>query len=190
MDDPRRSLDLPMLALGALVLYYIARTVYRLFFHPLARVPGPRIAAISSLYEFYWDCVKFGRYHVKIDEMHEKYGKTRSIVTENLADVAGPIVRINPWEVHIDDPAFVSTLYNNSKLEKDPFCRKTKNLLIFAVLTSCSGSLWCLRYQQLKFLHRGRAHLPYAKGTHKPFLLHSQCAQVAVSDPRPCTSAM
>lgn len=121
MDDPRGSLDLPKLALGAVVVYYLARTVYRLFFHPLAGVPGPRVAAVSSLYEFYWDCIKLGRYHVKITEMHEKYGTIHAILFENQADLTGPIVRINPWEVHINDPAFANTLYTNSKLEKDPF---------------------------------------------------------------------
>lgn len=37
----------------------------------------------------------------------------------------GPIIRINPWEVHIDgraDPAFWDVLYSNSnKLDKDPW---------------------------------------------------------------------
>lgn len=31
----------------------------------------------------------------------------------------GPIVRISPWEVHIDDPAFFDTFYTNNKLDKD-----------------------------------------------------------------------
>ena len=31
----------------------------------------------------------------------------------------GPVVRINPWEVHINDPAFWDVLYTNNKLEKD-----------------------------------------------------------------------
>lgn len=28
-------------------------------------------------------------------------------------------MRINPWEVHIDDPAFFDTFYSNNKLDKD-----------------------------------------------------------------------
>ncbi|PSN66557.1 cytochrome P450 [Corynespora cassiicola Philippines] len=35
--------------------------------------------------------------------------------------IKGPIVRINPWEVHINDPAFVDTLWANSRMEKDVF---------------------------------------------------------------------
>lgn len=30
-------------------------------------------------------------------------------------------MRINPWEVHINDPAFMDTLWANNKMEKDPF---------------------------------------------------------------------
>ncbi|KAF1973853.1 putative cytochrome P450 [Bimuria novae-zelandiae CBS 107.79] len=89
------------------MLYYTARSIYRLYFHPLAKVPGPWLAAISSLYEFYWDCLKSGRFHTKINWMHDQY--------------AGSIVRINPWEVHINNPAYVDTLYNNNKLDKDFF---------------------------------------------------------------------
>lgn len=53
-----------------------ALAIYRLCFSPLAlaRVPGPKIAAITAWYEFYWDCVQQGRYLFKIEQMHQKYG--------------------------------------------------------------------------------------------------------------------
>jgi hypothetical protein len=53
-----------------------ALAIYRLCFSPLALagVPGPKIAAITAWYEFYWDCVQQGRYLFKIEQMHQKYG--------------------------------------------------------------------------------------------------------------------
>lgn len=92
--------------LVASTLFAIFKAIQRLWFHPLAKVPGPWYAAVSTLYEFWWDGPKAGRYWVKIEEMHKKYG---------------PIVRINPWEVHINDPAFMDTLFSNSRMQKDPF---------------------------------------------------------------------
>ncbi|KAF2873642.1 putative benzoate 4-monooxygenase cytochrome P450 [Massariosphaeria phaeospora] len=101
-----QSLNLVKLALYSIILYAIYKVIQRLFFHPLSRVPGPWYAAVSTLYEFWWDGPKEGKYMFKIEEMHEKYG---------------PIVRINPWEVHIDDPAFMDVLLTNNRMEKDPF---------------------------------------------------------------------
>ncbi|KAF2712577.1 putative P450 monooxygenase, partial [Pleomassaria siparia CBS 279.74] len=75
------------------------KAVYRLLFNPIARFPGPRLAALTFWYEFYYDVVLQGRYTWKIVELHERYG---------------PIVRINPEELHVLDPAFYSTLYVGS----------------------------------------------------------------------------
>ena len=51
--------------------------VYRLYFHPLAGIPGPRMACASQWYEFYYDILKWpgGQYWSKINEMHERYGE-------------------------------------------------------------------------------------------------------------------
>ncbi|KAK8215694.1 putative cytochrome P450 [Phyllosticta capitalensis] len=83
--------------------YLVTKIVYRLVFHPLASVPGSKLAAASLLYEFFWDAVMGGQYVFRVAEMHEKYG---------------PVVRISPREVHISDPAFVDILYT-SREEKD-----------------------------------------------------------------------
>ena len=61
----------------AFVIWYLSRIVYRLFFHPLANVPGPKLAAATSWYEFYYDVVKNGggQYNwSKIGQLHEQYG--------------------------------------------------------------------------------------------------------------------
>lgn len=61
--------------LGAVCAYWIAVAFYRLTLHPLARFPGPRLAAITRFYEAYYDVVCNGRYTFKIAELHEQYGR-------------------------------------------------------------------------------------------------------------------
>ena len=57
-----------------LILYLSASCVYRLYFHPLSQVPGPKLAAISRLNEFYHDCVRPGQYFYEIRKYHDKHG--------------------------------------------------------------------------------------------------------------------
>ena len=44
--------------LALLSLYLIPTTVYRLFFRPLTKFPGPMLAAATKWYEFYIDIIK------------------------------------------------------------------------------------------------------------------------------------
>ncbi|KAK1473175.1 hypothetical protein CCUS01_17239 [Colletotrichum cuscutae] len=78
------------------LLYALQLGVRRLYFSPVSHVPGPRLAALTQLYEFYYDIVLGGQYTFKIIELHRRYG---------------PVVRISPWEVHVGDPEFFSELY-------------------------------------------------------------------------------
>ncbi len=56
------------------VFYYTTVAIYRLFFHPLARFPGPRLAALSRWYEAYFDVIQGGQYTSKIAQLHKIYG--------------------------------------------------------------------------------------------------------------------
>ena len=76
-------------ALGtALCIYGLSLVIYRLYFDPLAGIPGPRIAAATGWYEFYHDVIRRGQYIYKIEEMHKKYGmilpKTSGLGSVNL----------------------------------------------------------------------------------------------------------
>lgn len=68
----------PRGALIASVALFLGSTivaVHRLYFHPLSAFPGPKLAAITVLYEAYYDVCKGGKYIFKVNELHKKYGK-------------------------------------------------------------------------------------------------------------------
>lgn len=68
----------------AIVIGLLVRTLagatHRLFFHPLSHIPGPRLAALTWWYEFYYDGIKQGRYVFKIQELHKQYGASHQEV--------------------------------------------------------------------------------------------------------------
>jgi len=61
--------------IGVLVILGLAVVfVRRLYFSPLSKFPGPKLAAATILYEAYYDIIKQGQYIFKIKELHKKYG--------------------------------------------------------------------------------------------------------------------
>lgn len=43
------------LAILVFILYAVYRTIYELYFSPLAKSPGPKLAAVTRAYELYYD---------------------------------------------------------------------------------------------------------------------------------------
>jgi hypothetical protein len=60
------------------VVYLIGLAIYRLYFSPLAKFPGPKLAALTKWYEVYYEVVKRGQFTFHFNELHEKYGKAPS----------------------------------------------------------------------------------------------------------------
>ncbi|GAM37558.1 benzoate 4-monooxygenase cytochrome P450 [Talaromyces pinophilus] len=105
MEIPSWSVIL-LNASGLYILSLILTAIYNIWFHPLAKFPGPKIAVIGPWYEAYYDIIKDGRYLWQIEKMHEKYG---------------PIVRVNAHELHIKDVTYYAEVYSGStrKVNKD-----------------------------------------------------------------------
>ena len=61
-------------------LYGVILVVYRLFFSPLANVPGPKLAAATQCYETFYDLIAGGggNFTRQIKKMHDKYGTSGS----------------------------------------------------------------------------------------------------------------
>ncbi|KAK0649566.1 cytochrome P450 [Cercophora newfieldiana] len=129
--------------LGALLaIVLVTRSIYRLYFSPLAKFPGPKLAALTSLYEGYYDCFKEGggRYHVEINRMHDKYG---------------PIIRINPWELHIRDPDW-NEVYKITRRAYKPLCHRMRREAINSYFSPSAVAKYQPVVEELvrKLIHR------------------------------------
>ena len=78
----------------ALALYFLASllytAIYNIFFHPLAHVPGPKLAGATYLYQTYHCFVGGSRYYVKIKKLHYIYGTARLPQEIELTDFDRP----------------------------------------------------------------------------------------------------
>lgn len=91
---------------GIYLAYWTSRAIYRIFFHPLSRYPGSKVAAASAAwYEWYWNFHQPGQLLFEIERLHQKHG---------------PVIRIGPDDLHINDPeVFQDVTKVGSKFVKD-----------------------------------------------------------------------
>lgn len=69
------------------ICYFCGYVLYNLYLHPLAKVPGPRWAAVTSLWLFFKEM--HGDGHDQIYHLHKKYGERNTAYTS-------PGIRIEP----------------------------------------------------------------------------------------------
>jgi hypothetical protein len=60
--------------IGLSVLYTAGLYTYRLYFHPLRKFPGPKLAACTNWYEFYYDVIQQGQFTAHLQDLHKQYG--------------------------------------------------------------------------------------------------------------------
>jgi hypothetical protein len=80
LTQPQHSLIMAVIAvigglLGIVALYLAGLAAYRLFLSPLSKFPGPKLAALSNWYEFYYDVVLHGQFTAHLQKLHKRYGE-------------------------------------------------------------------------------------------------------------------
>jgi hypothetical protein len=58
------------------ITYVALLAGYRLYFHPLARIPGPKIAALTTWWEVYENVWRGGHLPIELKELHKIYGSS------------------------------------------------------------------------------------------------------------------
>ncbi|RWA09367.1 hypothetical protein EKO27_g5733 [Xylaria grammica] len=107
------------------ILYTLTLAIYRLFLSPLASFPGPFLAKITHWYEFYYNVVHAGKYYEKIRELHDKYG---------------PVVRVTPDEIHINEPSAYNDIFVVGATRKTNAYPRFSNGTGFEDMTAISTS--------------------------------------------------
>lgn len=78
-EEAPNSSNLLTVLLICLFLYSLGKVAYLLYLHPLAIVPGPTLAAVSSLWYCYHELLGKGSVYLQIERLHQKHGM-RSLV--------------------------------------------------------------------------------------------------------------
>jgi hypothetical protein len=125
--------------------------------YPLAGFPGPTLAATTTLYEIYFELVKrpVGQFSKEIDHMHDQYGMLLSsdsspsyldvvLVSRGISfvshNIPGPVVRINPDELHVCDCSWYEVLYQTTAA-CDKYAPAAK---MAGIPLGCTNHLECL----------------------------------------------
>ena len=62
------------------IVYLISISIHRLYFSQYAKFPGPKLAALTYGYMFYYDAIAGkGQYIFKIKDLHEQYSRCDSL---------------------------------------------------------------------------------------------------------------
>ncbi|KAI9931250.1 hypothetical protein MW887_010912 [Aspergillus wentii] len=89
-----------------ILVYFTYHAIYTVFFHPLSRYPGPKLAAISPIPLLFWEIR--GKSHTKIKSLHDKYGD---------------VVRIGPNALVYRSPTAWKDIYGHRKQGQKVFLK-------------------------------------------------------------------
>ncbi|KAK1595399.1 cytochrome P450 [Colletotrichum navitas] len=93
-------------AAATYLLFFIARSIYLLYFHPLSKYPGPKVAAVSYVWRA-WSWAS-GQWPLVVTELHDKYG---------------PVVRVAPEELLFFNVEAYKDIYGHAYQGKKTFVK-------------------------------------------------------------------
>lgn len=109
----------PLNVFAAVLVTFTSTALYRIYLHPLANIPGPFVASLTStwLYSLSYRGIEAS----SVDNLHKRYG---------------PVVRIAPNEVDIADGAALYLVYVNDGGFLKHSCYKNFDINGFATIFS------------------------------------------------------
>ncbi|KAH8705075.1 putative benzoate 4-monooxygenase cytochrome P450 [Talaromyces proteolyticus] len=87
-------IQLPLLTFAAGILYIATTCIYRIYFHPFAKIPGPFLAKLTDAYALYHAWIKDT--HLTIYSLHNQYGT---------------IIRYGPDKILVNDVDGMKEIY-------------------------------------------------------------------------------
>ncbi|KAK2771085.1 trichothecene c-15 hydroxylase [Colletotrichum kahawae] len=97
----------------AIVYFIVLLPLYNILLHPLRKYPGPKLWAASQIP--WLRSYTGGLYHVKLRDMHEKYG---------------PVIRVGPNELSFTSPEAWQAIMGHPLRDQEPMIRGYIDLLI------------------------------------------------------------
>lgn len=134
-------------AIVLLIVVQLFKMIYRAHFHPLRSVPGPWLSSATSLW------IRWQRWHGRL-----------SFEADKLMAKYGPIVRISPNLVILNDPESVEKVFTRKDLDTSP-----KSIRALRV----GGHDWTVTYPQHP-IARSRRHPVMIATTTKNLKLRHQ----------------
>ncbi|TVY84166.1 Cytochrome P450 monooxygenase aclL [Lachnellula suecica] len=97
--------NVAIVSIALLLFHRIGLLLYRFYFHPLSKFPGPKYLSASALSQFYYQNIK-GRFYKDVRDLHEQYGS---------------IVRVAPNELSIDGSIGWNDIFGHKKAGEQEF---------------------------------------------------------------------
>ncbi|KAE8344880.1 cytochrome P450 [Aspergillus arachidicola] len=121
----------PVLIFSLVVGLLLIKAAYNVFFHPLARFPGPFLGRATLLWQY--NNTATGKIHIAIEKLHRQYGMP--VISQR------PIVRITPSELSFASVESWKAIYGHVTLGM-PVAIKSPFYDVFGVWfrKSCIGS--------------------------------------------------